>query len=331
MKALVTGGGGFLGLAVVRQLRERGDAVRSFSRSRYPVLDALGVEECAGDLADAAAVAKAVEGCEVVFHVAAKAGVWGPFAEFHRANVAGTENVVAACHKLGVSRLVYTSSPSVVFTGGDLEGADESVPYAERFLAAYPRTKRLAEELVLKANGPDLATVALRPHLIWGPGDPHLIPRLIARAKSGQLRMIGRGDNRVDTVFVENAADAHVRAADRLAPGTTVAGKAYFVTNGEPVNLWEFVNRILAAAGLPPATRRVSARTAYAAGWLLETIHYLLRKSGEPHMTRFVAKELATSHWFNITAARRDLGYEPYVSVDEGLKRLAEWLRGLKG
>lgn len=327
MRALVTGGGGFLGLAVARRLRERGDEVRNFSRGRYPVLEALGIEQHQGDLADADAVARAVEGCDLVLHVAAKAGVWGPYQEFFRTNVEGTRNVLAACQRYGVNRLIHTSSPSVVFAGQNMEGADESVPYAERFHAAYPQTKRIAEKDVLQANGPELATVALRPHLIWGPGDPHLVPRLLARARAGKLRIVGPGTNRVDTVFVDNAADAHVLAADRLAPGSPLAGRAYFISNGEPLVLWDLINRILAAAGLSPVTKRVPFGFAHAAGWFFEMAHRTLRLSGEPRMTRFVARELATAHWFDIGAARRDLGYQPRVSIDEGLKRLADWFR----
>jgi nucleoside-diphosphate-sugar epimerase len=324
MRALVTGGGGFLGGAVVRLLRARGDEVRNLSRGRYAALDALGVQQVAGDLADGKAVERAAKGCDVVVHAAAKAGVWGPVEEYRRANVTGTENVIAACRKAGVRRLVFTSSPSVVFDGRDMEGVNESVPYPAHFEAAYPHTKALAEQAVLRANGPELATVALRPHLIWGPGDPHLIPRLLERARAGQLRRVGRADKLIDTVYVDNAAEAHVRAADRLAPGSPVAGRAYFISNGEPAPLWDFVNRVLAAAGLPPATRTVPAGVAFAAGWLLETTHRLLRRPGEPRMTRFVARELATAHWFDISAARRDLGYEPRVSIEEGLRRLKE-------
>lgn len=327
MKALVTGGGGFLGGAIVRRLVARGDAVRSFARGEYPELAGLGVEVVRGDLSDAAALAAAAQGCDVVFHVAAKAGVWGPYAEYFRANVTGTENVVAACRAHGVRRLVYTSSPSVVFDGRDMEGVDESVPYPDHYHTAYPQTKALAEKLVLGANGAELATVSLRPHLIWGPGDPHLVPRIVARARAGRLRRIGNRPNLVDTVYIDNAAYAHLLAADHLAPGAPVAGKAYFITQGEPLPLWDMINRILAAAGLPPVTKSVPAGMAYAAGWLCETVYGLLRLRAEPPMTRFVARELATAHWFNIDAARRDLGYRPAVSLEEGLKRLAASLR----
>jgi nucleoside-diphosphate-sugar epimerase len=327
MKALVTGGGGFLGSAIVRRLVARGDAVVNFARGDYPELRSLGVSVVRGDVTDLAALTAAAQGCDVVFHVAAKAGVWGRYADYYRANVTGTEIVIAACRACGIRRLVYTSSPSVVFDGRDMEGVDESVPYPEHYHAPYSETKAIAEKLVIRANGADLATVSLRPHLIWGPGDPHLVPRIIARARAGRLRRIGKRPNLVDTVYIDNAADAHVGAADRLGPTTPIAGKTYFITQGEPLPLWEMINRILAAAGLPPVTKSVPAPVAYAAGWLCESVYGLLRLKAEPPMTRFVARELSTAHWFNIDAARRDLGYQPAVSLAEGLKRLAESLR----
>lgn len=325
MKALVTGGGGFLGGVIVRLLRKRRDLVRSFSRGAYPELDHLGVDQLQGDLADREALIRAAQGCDVIFHVAAKAGIWGSYADYHRANVTGTENVLAVCQALGIGRLVYTGSPSVVFDGRDVEGGDESLPYPARYEAYYPRTKALAEQLVLAANSPALATVSLRPHLIWGPGDNHLVPRIVAKGRAGRLRRIGNRPCLVDTVYVDNAAQAHLLAADRLAPGAAMAGKAYFITNGEPLPLWEMVNRILAAAGLPPVTRSMSPRLAYAAGILCEGLWTVLPMQGEPPMTRFVAHELATAHWFNISAARRDFDYAPTVSIEEGLERLREW------
>jgi nucleoside-diphosphate-sugar epimerase len=328
MRVLVTGGGGFLGSAIVRRLVERGDRVRSLARGRYPALEALGVEQVQGDVADAAAVGRAVEGCDLVFHVAARAGVWGRYRDYYRANVVGADNILAACRDRGVGRLVYTSSPSVVFDGRDLEGVDESVPYPSHYEAFYPQTKALAEQRVLRADGGGLATTALRPHLIWGPGDNHLVPRILARARAGRLRRIGSAPKRIDSVYIDNAADAHLLAADRLAPGSPVAGRAYFISNAEPLPTWDLVNRILAAGGLPPVTRTVPYGLAYAAGWLLEMVYGLCGWRAEPPMTRFLARELATAHWFDLTAARRDLGYEPRVSIDEGLRRLAAALRG---
>lgn len=328
MKAVVTGGGGFLGGAVVRLLRQRGDSVRSFTRSRYPWLDELGVEQSLGDLANLEAVEQAVSGCDVVFHVAAKAGVWGRYADFFDTNVTGTQNVIAACRKHGVRRLIYTSTPSVVHAGKDVEGANESLPYPKHFEATYSETKARAEKAVLAANDPELATVSLRPHLIFGPGDPHLVPRIIDAAKAGRLKRIGSKPVKVDVTYIDNAAQAHLDAADRLDIGTAPAGKAYFLSNGEPVELWPFIDRVLTEAGAPPVTRSVSAWKARLAARIMEWVYrFVPFVSGEPPMTRFVASQLSTSHWYDISAARRDLGYEPKVSIEEGLKRLGERLR----
>ncbi len=326
MKALVTGGGGFLGGVIVRQLLEEGYSVRSFSRGSYPLLEALGVESSRGDLAEAEAVREACQDCQIVFHVAAKAGIWGNKDAYYRANVTGTQNVLAACRALGISRLIYTSTPSVVFDGRNLEGVDERVPYAQDYKSAYPATKATAERMILAANDERLATVALRPHLIWGPGDTHLVPGILARGRAGRLRRIGKASNLVDFTYVENAAQAHLSAAARLSPGSGVAGRAFFISQGEPVPLWDFIDRILEAANLPAVTGVVSPRLAYAAGWLCEVLYGRLRLKGEPPMTRFLAEELATAHWFDISAARKALGYQPKVSLEEGLKRLKVWL-----
>ena len=310
----------------MRRLVARGDRVRSFARGEYPELEKLGVEVRRGDLCDADAVAAATVGCERVFHVAALPGVWGAYKKYYRTNVVGTDNVLAACRAQGVERLVYTSTPSVVHAGGDIEGGDESLPYATQYSAHYPRTKAVAERRVLEANDDDLSTVALRPHLIWGPGDNHLTPRILARGRAGRLRLIGNRPNLIDTVYIDNAADAHILAADRLEPSAACAGNAYFISNGQPVTLAEITNGILAAAGLPPVTRRISAPLAYALGALAELAYGLLRIRKEPPLTRFLARQLSTAHWFEIGAARRDLGYEPTVSIGEGLRRLAESL-----
>ncbi len=327
MKALVTGGGGFLGGVIVRMLREQGAQVVSISRSRYAELDRLGVEQVQGDLADLHALLKAAEGCAIIYHVAAKAGIWGRFDSFYQANVVGTQNVLKVCREHGITKLVYTSSPSVVFDGSDVEGGNESLPYPPHFEAFYPQTKAMAEQLVLQANSPQLATVSLRPHLIWGPGDNHLVPRIIAKGKSGRLRRIGDRPCLVDTVYVDNAARAHLQAAHKLAPGSPVAGKAYFISNGEPVALWEMVNRILAAGGVAPVSRSISPALAYGIGAVCEKIWGWFNLSGEPPMTRFVARELATAHWFDISAARNDFGYQPEISIAEGLQRLRQWLQ----
>lgn len=319
---LVTGAGGFLGGAIARKLRARGDDVVGFQRGSYAALDALGVRSVKGDLADPAAVRAAVEGCDAVVHVAAKAGVWGPYDAYYQANTVGTQNIIAACQAAGVRRLVYTSTPSVVHAGGDLEGVDESAPYAEHFETAYPKTKALAEKAVLAANSAELSTVALRPHLIWGPGDNHLVPRILDRAKRGRLAFVGDGANLLDSVFVDNAADAHLLALDRLTPDAACAGKAYFISNGEPLRADDLVNRIVVAGGLPAVTRYVRFGLAYAIGAVLEVVFKIL-PLGEPPMTRFVARQLSTSHYYDLTAARRDLDYAPAISIDAGMQLLA--------
>jgi len=328
MRALVTGGGGFLGSALVRRLLARGDDVRMLNRSRYPALEALGVDARTGDVTDPAAVRPAVEGSDVVFHVAAKAGAWGREEDYWRANVLGTREVLRACLATGVPRLVHTSTPSVVHAGGDLAGVDESAPYASSYPAPYPRTKAVAERLVLAANFPELATVALRPHLLWGPGDTQLVPRILERARRGQLRFVGDGQARVDATYVDDAVEAHLLAADALRPGAACAGRAYFIASGEPLPVMNLVNRILAAAGLPAVTATVPQPVAYAAGAGLETAWRVLRRPDEPPLTRFLAQQLATDHWFDLTAARRDLGYRPQVSVADGLERLRQSLSG---
>ena len=322
MKALVTGGGGFLGKAIVGRLLERGDSVRSLARGDYPELTALGVETMRGDLADRDVVMRALEGRDIVFHVAGKVGMWGRYEAYRLTNLVGTDNVIAACRRHAVARLVYTSTPSVVHTGDDIEGADESIPYAKRFEGPYPETKAEAERHVLAANDDQLATVAIRPHLIWGPGDNQLMPRLLARARSGRMRYVGREDKLIDTLYVDNAADAHIAAGDRLAPGAACAGKAYFVSQGNPWPASKITNALLAAAGLPPVTRRLPVWFAYAIGSLAEATYRLLRIESEPPVTRFVVQHMAAAHWCNISAARRDLGYEPRVSIEEGLAEL---------
>lgn len=320
----MTGGGGFLGGAIVRRLAARGDTVCSFSRCSYPQLDSLGVRQIQGNIADREAVEKAARNMDLVFHVAAKPGIWGAGADFYHTNVTGTRNIIVACRKYGISALVYTSSPSVVFTGADMEGVDESVPYPVKYHAHYPKTKALAERAIRKAAEDGLPAIVLRPHLIWGPGDNHLVPRIIARA--GRLVRIGNGKNLVDTTYIDNAADAHILSADRLMEKPELSGKVYFISQGEPVPLWEMINDILKAAGLGPVRRTVSRPAARAIGTVLEAAYALFHIRGEPPMTRFLADELATAHWFDIGAAKKDLGYTPAVSTEEGLRRLQEWL-----
>jgi nucleoside-diphosphate-sugar epimerase len=325
MNILVTGGGGFLGQALCRGLVERGHAVTSFNRGHYPPLDALGVRQLRGDLADRDAVVAAAQGCEAIFHNAAKAGAWGSRDSYHRANVVGTDNVLAACRAHGIGRLVYTSTPSVTHraTHPVAGGTADEVPYGEHVKAPYASTKILAEKAVLAANGATLATVALRPRLIWGPGDAQLLPRLAQRARAGRLRLVGDGSNLIDTTYIDNAAQAHFDAFDHLAPGAACAGRAYFISNGEPRPAREIVNALLAAAGAPPVTKTLPFGVAYAIGAACEAAWTLLPLAGEPPLTRFLAEQLATTHWYDMAPATRDFGYLPRVTIAEGLARLA--------
>jgi nucleoside-diphosphate-sugar epimerase len=330
MHALVTGAGGFLGRYIVEALVARGDRVRGFARGEYPDIKSLGVEMIRGDLADRETVIAACQGIDCVFHVASRVGIWGPWREYYSANVIGTQNVVDACRANGVGRLVFTSSPSVTFDGRDQCGVDESAPYPTRWLAHYPHSKALAEQAVLAANSDDgLRTCSLRPHLVWGPRDHHLTARLVQRARSGRLRCVGDGANLVDVTYVENAAEAHVRAADALGEtASAVGGKAYFLSQGEPVNCWKWIDEILALVDLPPVRKSMSLAAAQRIGVACEALWRIAGLRSEPPMTRFLASQLATSHWFDVTAARRDFGYEPRVSTAEGMRRLGDWLRG---
>jgi nucleoside-diphosphate-sugar epimerase len=324
MKILVTGGGGFLGQALCRGLRARGHEVVSFNRGRYDALDAPGVVQVQGDLASRDAVAAAAQGCEVVFHNAAKAGAWGSYDSYHSANVVGTDNVLAACRAHGIGRLVYTSTPSVTHraTHPVEGGTADTVPYGEGFKAPYATTKKIAEQAVLAANSATLATIALRPRLIWGVGDNQLLPRLVERARAGRLAFVGGGENLIDTTYIDNAAQAHFDAFEALAPGAACAGRAYFISNGEPKPLREIVNGLLQAAGVPPVTRTIPFGVAYAAGVVCEGLWHALPLRGEPPMTRFLAEQLSTTHWYDMGPAQRDFGYIPRVSIHEGLTRL---------
>ena len=327
LKVLVTGGAGFLGQALCRALQAQGHEVTSFQRSLSPALEAMGVRQVRGDLADAGAVHAALAGQDAVFHNAAKAGAWGSHESYFAANVTGTRNVLAAMRAHGIGRLVYTSTPSVTHSGRSaVEGGNEqNTPYGEHFKAPYPATKLIAEKEVLAANDASLATVALRPRLIWGPGDTQLLPRLVERAKAGRLRFVAGGHNRMDTTYIDNAVQAHLDAFAALAPGAACAGRAYFISNGEPREVRRIVNDLLAAAGQPPVDKTISYGVAYAAGAVLELAWRTLRLRGEPPMTRFVAEQLSTPHWYDISAAARDFGYVPRVAMDEGLARLAAW------
>lgn len=327
MRALVTGGGGFLGGAIARRLKDRGDYVRVFGRSRQNDLEALGVDSAQGDLADREAVCDAVAGCDVVFHAGAKVGLWGDPAEFERTNVEGTKNVIAACLKAGIAKLVFTGSPSVVFTGGDIAGADESAPYPDHFDSDYSRTKADAEKIILAANHDRLATVSLRPHLIWGPGDRHLFPRIVARARSRRLFRIGKYNPQISALYIDDAVEAHLHAAVALSPLSDIAGKAYFLASDRPIPIWGMIDQMLAAANLPASRASIPYSAAMMAARACEAFWRLARLRGEPPLTVFLVRQLTTAHWFDVSAAHRDLDWSAKVDISEGMRRLAQWHR----
>ena len=320
MNILVTGGGGFVGRQVIERLLGLGHKVTSLGRSPQQELKTKGVNVHQIDLADRQLVSSACKGMDAVFHVAAKAGVWGRKQDFVRANILGTRNILQGCKENKVPYLIHTSTPSVVFNGKSFTGQDESLPYGSNWLCHYARTKAIAEQEVLSANSSDgLYTTALRPHLVWGVGDPHLLPRVIRRAKQGRLRIVGDGTNQVDISHVQNVADAHIQALEALRYGKA-SGKAYFLSQGEPVRIWDWLNDLLARLGVAPVRKKISARKAYSLGAILETFWKILCLPGEPPMTRFIAVELSKSHYFSIEAAKRDLAYVPRVTTDKGVE-----------
>ena len=325
MRVLVTGGNGFLGSHIVARLHGRGDRVHVLCRRKY-VFE--GIQSIQADIRDRSAVFNACESKDVVFHTAAIPLIWGDKKEFFDVNVEGTLNIIDACRKHSVKKLIYTSSPSVIFNNSDMEGVDESVPYPESYLCDYPHTKAIAERLVLESNGTNgLLTVSLRPHLIWGPGDTHLIPRILDRARKGQLIRIGDGRNKVDIIYIDNAVEAHIRACDSLGVGSPVAGRAYFVSDGDPVVLWDWINQLLGKLSLPPVKRSISYQGGYVLGIMMETMYRLFQIRGEPRMTRFLAAQLATSQYFNMSRAKKDFQYSPIVEPEEGLRRLIQYLQ----
>jgi len=325
-KAIVTGGGGFVGKAIVRQLIERGVDVAVIGRHRYPDVEELGAKSFVGDIRDFNFLKSCFQDFDTVFHVAAKAGIWGDEKEYISINVKGTENVINACRKNNVSRLIYTSTPSVVFNNESLENVDEKAPYADSFLCHYAASKVMAEKSVLAANNKEFLTTAIRPHLVWGPGDNHLIPRIIERGLKGQLRIVGNGQNKVDIAYIDNVAEAHLLAVENLESSKSAAGQAYFISQGHPVNLWNWINDLFSRLSIPSVRQRMSYKKAYVAGGFLEFLYTSFRIKQEPRMTRFLAEQLAKSHWFSIQKAHDDLGYTPRVTTEEGMNRTVSWL-----
>ncbi|MCK5145652.1 NAD-dependent epimerase/dehydratase family protein [bacterium] len=326
MNILVTGGGGFIGGALIKRLVNEGHNVASFSRQAYPEHQHLGIESIRGDLSDLDVVTKACRGRDAVFHTAAKVGIWGTHDDFYQSNVIGTENVIKACLSQDVHHLIFTSSASVIFGGNAIEGADESLPYPEQPQSSYTATKAMAEQCILKANSSRLKTISLRPHLVWGPGDNHIIPGIIARGRTGKLRRIGTTSPLVDTTYIDNAVSAHICALSAIDQNTEAAGRAYFISNAAPIVIWDFINDILNSAGISSIKRTIPVRLALTAAGATELLYKRMGIKKTPNLTRFTVKELTTAHWFNISAAKTRLGYAPTVSTREGMKRVSAWL-----
>lgn len=329
MNILVTGGGGFLGRYIIKNLLQRGHNLRILGRQPHPDLEALGVRVIQGNISNSVTVHNAIFDCDAVFHVAAKAGIWGNWNGYFQTNVIGTRNVIKACQTHCIQYLIYTSTPSVVCNGNDLHNVNESIPYGKHWLCHYAHTKAIAEQEILAANNSSsLLTIALRPHLIWGIGDKYLIPRILQRAKAGTLRIVGEGNNQVDIVHVTNAAHAHLLAFEALQKGIG-CGKPYFISQGKPVELFSWINNLLRELKLSQITKRISFKNAYRLGAILEQTHKVFCPQKEPLMTRFLATELAKDHFFDISNARRDLGYSPIISTEDALCQFIQEIKKL--
>ncbi|WIE67773.1 NAD-dependent epimerase/dehydratase family protein [Curtobacterium sp. MCLR17_054] len=318
MKVLVTGASGFLGQATAAAVRDAGPEVRTFQRRPSGV---PGVQDVAGTMTDNAAIARAVDGVEAVVHLAAKVSLAGDPADFARVNIEGTRSLLAAARAAGVGRFVFVSSPSVAHTGSSLVGADAGPAEPSRARGDYARTKAAAELLALDADAPDFAVVAVRPHLVWGPGDTQLVGRIVERARAGRLPLLDSGAALIDTLYVDNAATAMVAALERVRDDC-VHGNAYVVTNGEPRPVADLLAGICTASGVRPPQWHVPAAVARAAGSVVEAVWRVRPGEDEPPMTRFLAEQLSTAHWFDQRRTRSDLRWTPSVSIDQGLERL---------
>ena len=322
IKVLVTGGGGFVGMALIRRLVKSDYFVSTFSRSIYNEHKKLGVKIFQGNISSLPEIENACAGIDVVFHVAAKVGVWGAYKDFYDINIIGTENVIKACKKNGVKKLIFTSSASVIFDGSNLEGVNELVGYPKTPVSNYTSTKAQAEQLVLNANSNSLKTISLRPHLVWGPGDTQLIPKILIRAKSGRLKQVGEKNYLIDTTFINNLIDAQILAMGKMDINPDLCGRAFFITNGKPIPVWEFLNSIIKSAGLPEVKKSIPKFVALMVAWILEKAHLIFRIKKEPFITRFVIHELCTHHWFDISAAEKLLDYSPKIDFETGIQKL---------
>ena len=332
MKILVTGGLGFVGHHLVGKLIAEGHEVHALGRTANPPKEKLlpGMHYHCHDLSAGVVSGEWFRGTHTVFHVAAKAGVGGRYEEYKRANLSATEQLLQACTQNGVERFIYTSTPSVAFSTAPIRGGDESLPYSKEVFSAYASTKALAEQAVLSLHDPaGMRTLALRPHLIWGRGDPHLLPRVISRHRCGKLKIVGDGKNRVDLTHVENVVHAHLCAFRSMDENPALGGSAYFIGQNEPVRLWDWLNEIFSRVGLPSLHKSVPYRTAYHLGHMIEKTWSLFHLQSDPPMTRFLACQLAHDHWFSSAAAESDLGYRPVITMEEAMQKTLPWLQNL--
>lgn len=316
MKVLVTGATSMIGVATVQELLRLGHEVRILQRGESP----LNVEVVRGDIRDAEVVTRAVSGCDVVIHAAAKVGLVGRYSEFYDINVAGTKNVVEAAVEAGCRGIVYVSSPSVSYSRIPVNG-ESAPPATDDVIGHYSKTKSIAERLVIAERR--IATVAIRPHLVWGPGDTQLVGRIVERARQNRLALVNRGEAIVDTTYIDNVADALTAAAERIGVVGELNGKALVVSNGEPRTVANLVESICRAANIPFAPRTISLRAAVALGVIIETL-FKLKPTAEPPLTKFTAYQLGISHWFDISETQRLLEWAPRISLDEGLQELAK-------
>lgn len=318
MQILLTGATGFLGQAIAASLLEKDHRVRAIVRKESRELATLGVEQRFGQITAFEDVCAAADGCDAIVHSAGCSDPLVSIEQLHDANVRSTECMLGACELAGVPRLLLTSCANVVIGQSDVENADERQAYPPQWISAYPHTKALAEQRVLAANGERLATCVLRPHLLWGAGESRLLPALLDLAGRGKLRFFGEPDKKIDPCHIDNAAHAHALAVDKLEPGAAIAGKAYFISQGEPMTIENFLNALLRAGGFPPEHRRMNSITARA----LATAARAGADGSSPLVNPYLLDLFSRASWFNLTAAKRDLGYAPTLSTAEGMSRL---------
>lgn len=334
MKVVITGGLGFVGNQIAQSLRKTTEIneIIAIGRSNQPppskIFEGLRYVTC--DLSKENLNYPWLKDVDVVFHVAAKAGVGGRYKEYFNANFVATKNLMEGCKSYGIQRFIYTSTPSVVFNNQNIRNGNESLPYLNTQISPYAFTKAKAEKLVLESHRPrEFQTLAIRPHLVWGKGDPHLLPKVINRHRKKRLRIIGFGKNKMDLTHVSNVAHAHICAYRSLKRDSSFGGKPYFIGQNEPVELWPWLNDLFKGLKMSPLNKSISFKNAYILGWFLEKIWGVSRLGSDPPMTRFVASQLAHDHWFSSSSAKKDLNYEPIINMKDAMEDTLPWLKSL--